>query len=252
MVPFSESEEAFLFKNIKNIINVWSSGAGQARLNIFVKNGKAELQLNYCLGHPEESHLPPQLEPQIPPQTSPPLRKRKSQRRQARDNQRAAQYQAGKRAATSSTPNSSALISVLSTKYFSSSSTNSVPVTSSPGLVSQPATPSTTTVTSIINSPVMSAVVIPAASLFDSNATDPTPADLSMVSLDSTIPTTTFTPWTMPERRFVDCSQCDEDIADHVQPLPCYNCGEWFHHDCLPGHECVIRNDVPVTSDVIK
>ena len=67
MVSFSESEEAFLFKNIRDIINVWSSGTGQARMNILVNNGKAELQLNYRLGHPEASHLPPKFKPHIPP-----------------------------------------------------------------------------------------------------------------------------------------------------------------------------------------
>ena len=249
MASFSHSEEAFLFSNLRNIINVWSGGSGQARLNISVKDGKAELQLNYLLGHPEESHLPPQLPPTFPVL---PLRRRKSKKRQTRDNQRAARYQAAQRAATSSP--SSPLISELSTTYYSSSSSTSAPVTTIACLVSQPAV--TTTVTSFVASPVVSAVVIPVAStllkpgsaVLDNHAarTD-YPADLSMVSLDSTISTTPYTPWDMPERRFVDCPHCDEDIADHVQPLPCYNCGEWFHHECLHGHECDIRSSDGVT-----
>jgi hypothetical protein len=46
MVSFSESEEAFLLKNFRDIINVWSGVSGQARMNLLVINGKAELQLN--------------------------------------------------------------------------------------------------------------------------------------------------------------------------------------------------------------
>ena len=245
MASFSHSEEAFLFSNLRNIINVWSGGSGQARLNISVKDGKAELQLNYLLGHPEASHLPPQLPPTVPVR---PLRRRKSQKRQLRDNQRAARYQAAQRAATSST--SSPFISELSTTYYSSSTRTPAPVTTITGLVSQPAV--ATTVTSSVTSPA--AAVIPAATILLSSAvldnhaakTD-SPADLSMVSLDSTISTTPYTPWDMPERRFVDCPHCDEDIADHVQPLPCYNCGEWFHHECLHGHECDIRSSDGVT-----
>ena len=99
MVSFSESEEAFLFKNLRNVINVWSGGSGQARISFHVNNGKAELQLSYRLGHPEESHLPPQQHhhhPHVQP------RRRKSWKRQARDNARAARYQAAQRAAISS------------------------------------------------------------------------------------------------------------------------------------------------------
>ena len=254
MASFSETEEAFLFKNLRNIINVWSGGSGQARINLFVNNGKAELQLNYRLGHPEVSHLPPQRH-QHQPHVQP--RRMKSQKRQARDNARAARYQAGKRAAISSSTaatsskSPSPLISVLESRYFHSTSNpptlTPVVTSSATGFVSKPAT--TTTVNSSRVSPaISSAVGIPATMVppcsFD-NLPSTCPADQSMVSLDSN-PTTTYTPWTMPARRFVDCSHCEEDIAIHVQPLPCYNCGEWFHHECLPGHECVIRNDIPV------
>ena len=121
-------------------------------MSFLVNNGKAELQLSYRLGHPEESHLPPQQDhhkPQVQP------RRRKSQKRKARDNARAARYQAAQRAAISSsaaaTSSSSTvpMISVLQSRYFCSTSTpsTSAPVVTSPaGLVSQVSI--TTTVTS--------------------------------------------------------------------------------------------------------
>ena len=257
MVPFSLSEEAFLFRNVRDIVNVWSGGSGQARLNIFVNNGQAELQLTFRLGHPEASHLPlphtPVLQQNRRPVQHPPLRK-KSQRRQARDNLRAAKFQAARRAATSSSSSSPPLISVLSTRTFTPTfSSTSTPVIPSSGLVTQPSI-GATTVTSSTPSLISYSVACPSASsspaLLDYQA-ESFPPDQSMVSVtqeDSvpSLPATTFTPFTMPPRQFVDCTHCAVDIEDHIQPIPCYNCGEWFHLRCIPGHNCALRNDIPI------
>ena len=83
MVRFSDCEEAFLLTNVRNIINVWSRGFGQARLTFCVSDGQAELSLSYKLGHPEASHLPPQP-PHHPPYEQP-YQRRKSERRRLRD-----------------------------------------------------------------------------------------------------------------------------------------------------------------------
>ena len=135
MVPFSDCEEAFLLTNIRNIINVWSRGSGQASLNFCVRNGQAELNLSYQLGHPEESHLPPQ--PPHHHQDQPHVRqlRRKSQRRRLRDNLRAAKFQAARaaiRPAISSIPTLTTAVqtnssgAVTSTAAVSTSSTSSL------------------------------------------------------------------------------------------------------------------------------
>ena len=255
MVPFSLSEEAFLFRNVRDIVNVWSGGSGQARLNIFVNNGQAELQLTYRLGHPEASHLPLPHIP-VPRQTwhptQHPPRRKKSQRRQEKDILRSAKFQAARRGAATSSSSSSPLISVLSTRTFPTEtfSTTSTPVTPSN---TQPSI-TTTSVTSSILSPISSSVACISAStspaLLDYQE-EAFPPDQSMVSVNqedsiSSLPATTFTPFTMPPRQFADCTHCAVDIEDHIQPVPCYNCGEWFHLRCIPGHNCALRNDIPI------
>ena len=129
IIHFSESEEAFLFRNVRDIINVWSCRSGQARMNIFVNNGQAELQLNYRLGNPEARHLPHDHHQPFPPyQPNRFPRKRKSERRRKRDNIRAARYQAAPTSspgATTSSPTST------TSRLFAATSTTSSLTTSS-------------------------------------------------------------------------------------------------------------------------
>ena len=54
--PFNLSEEAFLLTSIREVIKVWSHH-GQANFNLSVKDGKADLQLGFQLGHPGDPHL---------------------------------------------------------------------------------------------------------------------------------------------------------------------------------------------------
>ena len=102
-IPFSKCEEAFLLKNVQNVIDVWARGSGLAKMNLSVKNGQAELQLFYQLGHPEVSHLPQHHQPVHPsnlqhPPNFQPVRRQKSQRRILKDRKRAAEYQSRKKA----------------------------------------------------------------------------------------------------------------------------------------------------------
>ena len=69
MIPFSQSEESFLYKQVQSVIDVWARGLGTARLNFAVKTGHAELQLSYQLGHPEVHHLIPHPDPPFPSQS---------------------------------------------------------------------------------------------------------------------------------------------------------------------------------------
>ena len=168
--------------------------------------------------------------------------------RKARDNLRAATFQAVRRAATSSS-SSSPLISVLSTRTFTPKTYT--PVASSSGLDTQ-RTVTTTSVTSAIASQISSSMACLSANsssaLLDYQA-ETFPPDESMVSVNQegsipSLPATTFTPFTMPPRQFADCTHCAVDIEDHIQPVPCYNCGEWFHLRCIPGHNSALRNDI--------
>ena len=96
----SMTEEAFLLRSLKEVVNVWAMGSGQASFSLNIINGKADLKLGFQLGLPTDIHLPnqyhvPVLQPNIPPQyhqTSQGRRKTPSQRR--RDQARAAQHRA--------------------------------------------------------------------------------------------------------------------------------------------------------------
>ena len=56
--PFCQTEEAFFLNCVSEVRKIWASKSGQAKLDIFVKNGIADLQLNFQLGPPENPHIP--------------------------------------------------------------------------------------------------------------------------------------------------------------------------------------------------
>ena len=91
---FSLTEEAFLLRSLKEVVNVWARGTGQASFNLNISNGSADLQLGFQLGLPTEPHLHTQHqhEPVICPK--PQQSRRKSPSRRRRDRERAAQHQA--------------------------------------------------------------------------------------------------------------------------------------------------------------
>ena len=95
------SEEAFLLTSLHEVVKVWTRGSGQASFNLKVKNGEADLQLNFHLGHPNDEHLRHEVfEPVHPPpnhpheENLPQQRRKKSANRRQRDRERAAQHQA--------------------------------------------------------------------------------------------------------------------------------------------------------------
>jgi hypothetical protein len=94
--PFSLTEEAFLLRSLREVVNVWASGSGQATFNLNISNGSADLQLGFQLGLPTESHLHPQHHHEHVFCPKPPMSsRRKSPSQRKRDRLRAAQHQAG-------------------------------------------------------------------------------------------------------------------------------------------------------------
>ena len=56
---FHCSEEAFILSSLREVVNVWSRGSGQATFNLSIVDGFADLQLGFRLGHPTDPHLLP-------------------------------------------------------------------------------------------------------------------------------------------------------------------------------------------------
>ena len=93
--PFSLTEEAFLLRSLREVVNVWASGSGQATFNLNISNGSADLQLGFQLGLPTESHLHPQHHHEHVFCPKPPMSsRRKSPSQRRRDRLRAAKHQA--------------------------------------------------------------------------------------------------------------------------------------------------------------
>ena len=59
-ILFNQTEEAFFLNCVGEVMKVWASKSGQAKLNISVENGLVDLQLGFKLGQPENLHIPPQ------------------------------------------------------------------------------------------------------------------------------------------------------------------------------------------------
>ena len=83
---FHPSEEAFLLRSLSEVVQIWHRGTGQAGFNLAVKEGKADLQLSFQLGHPSDPHVQP-------PQTHPRHRVKTLKQKQ-RDRDRAAAHHA--------------------------------------------------------------------------------------------------------------------------------------------------------------
>ena len=54
---FSVSEEDFLLRSLKEVVNVWAKGSGQATFSLNINNGVADLKLSFQLGLPSDAHL---------------------------------------------------------------------------------------------------------------------------------------------------------------------------------------------------
>ena len=97
---FSVTEEAFLLRSLKEVVNVWARGSGQATFSLNINNGVADLQLGFQLGLPCDAHLHhhqhgPVHQHHLPSQDQQVYQgRRKTPSRRNRDRVRAAQHQA--------------------------------------------------------------------------------------------------------------------------------------------------------------
>ena len=92
---FNFSEEAFILSSLKEVVNGWARGHGQASFNLGIVDGFADLQLSFRLGSPADLHLlPEQVQPlpQEPPRGH--SKRKKSPAKLAKDRARAANHQA--------------------------------------------------------------------------------------------------------------------------------------------------------------
>ena len=252
MLPFSQCEEAFLLRNVRNVIDVWASRSGQAKLNFSTRNGQAELQLFYQLGHPEASHLPHQPPPypfNFPPShTNPPHHsRRKSQRRILKDRKRAAEFQARRRAEASSAVSSSSQTTTVSTTVTTSTPSTAVSSTTR--------TSNTTTnqaVTSLLPSTINAAIsispitqqqAVPASCSTTPSLSAPIPSILPQAV--TSLPDDRYERYTldtMPLPTHPDCPTCFRNFDFPCYATPCLVCGLWFHNDCFGDHYCSISD----------
>ena len=84
-ISFNQTEEAFFLSCVDEVMKVWASNSGQAKLNISVEDGKVDLQLGFKLGLPGDVHLAPSqpFPSHIPPRYKTPARKSKDKARAA-------------------------------------------------------------------------------------------------------------------------------------------------------------------------
>ena len=96
---FHRSEEAFILSSLREVVNVWSRGSGQATFNLSIVDGFVDLQLGFRLGHPTDPHLLP--DPVHPLHLTPDeannvqsRKRKKGPARREKDRARAARHQA--------------------------------------------------------------------------------------------------------------------------------------------------------------
>ena len=101
------TEEAFLLSSLQEVVKVWARGFGQAKFDLNICDGVADLSLNFKLGHPNEQHCEPVHLPPHPHHSHPhhhqqdygqdtphPNQNRKSKSQRERNRRRAAQHRA--------------------------------------------------------------------------------------------------------------------------------------------------------------
>ena len=100
------SEEAFILNSLHEVVKVWARGSGQAKFDLNICDGVAELSLNFKLGHPSDKHcdhhhfvqqrddLDAQHEEDQGQEPFRPVRPRKSRAQRERNRLRAARHRA--------------------------------------------------------------------------------------------------------------------------------------------------------------
>ena len=51
------TEEAFSLRSLREVVNIWTRGSGQASFNLEIQDGVADLKLGFQLGKPSDPHL---------------------------------------------------------------------------------------------------------------------------------------------------------------------------------------------------
>ena len=117
---FSITEEAFLPRSLKEVVNVWARGCGQATFNLEILDGGADLKLGFQLGRPSDPHLLPEQNDQLHQlcphhvdlphdhagveHQHPHRRRHKGPKQRARDRARAAKHHASRKSAATAVP----------------------------------------------------------------------------------------------------------------------------------------------------
>ena len=120
------TEEAFLLSSLNEIVKVWARGSGQAKFDLSICDGVADLSLNFKLGHPSDQHCDPSPQPSQhdepdaqhegeEPGQEPlrPVPQCKSQARRERNRLRAARHRAATAVATAAAADSAPASTVI-------------------------------------------------------------------------------------------------------------------------------------------
>ena len=59
MFSCNNTEEAFLLSSLNEVVKVWARGFGQAKFDLIICDGVADVSLNFKLGHPSDQHWDP-------------------------------------------------------------------------------------------------------------------------------------------------------------------------------------------------
>ena len=163
------TEEAFLLSSLNEVVKVWARGSGQAKFDLSICDGVADLSINFKLGHPSDEHCDHQTLQPDPhdaqhegeePGQEPlrPVPQRKSQAGQERNQLRAARHRTATAAAAESAESAAAstdvilpfkgkIIPVLRKEEATADPQTSAPTSSLP--TATPTSPSTTTASTI-------------------------------------------------------------------------------------------------------
>ena len=118
------TEEAFLLSSLNEVVKVWARGSGQAKFDLSICDGVADLSLNFKLGHPSDQHCEPphqtfqhdQPDAQHEePDKEPfhPVPQPKSQARREKNRLRAARHRAATAVATAAAADSASASTVI-------------------------------------------------------------------------------------------------------------------------------------------
>jgi hypothetical protein len=112
------TEESFILRSLREVVNIWTRGSGQASFNLEIQDGVADLKLGFQLGKPSDPHPIPMCSDYVHPQPHhvdlphehagfqhrKHPRRHKGPKQHERDRARAAKHQASCQPATTAVP----------------------------------------------------------------------------------------------------------------------------------------------------